>query len=89
MLEAEQYPIQIKNKKKEPLDYHTENILQLARSKEFLQEKVNLYGEKSQVAIKELSNLEKEKGSSLGAHLGNQQSSGRTLHHKYNIQIKE
>ena len=28
---------------------------------------------------------EKEKGSSLGAHLGNQQSSGRTLYHKYNI----
>jgi len=28
---------------------------------------------------------EKEKGSSLGAHLVNQQSSGRTLYHKYNI----
>jgi len=32
---------------------------------------------------------EKEKGSSLGAHLGNQQSSGRTLHHKYNISEQE
>ena len=32
---------------------------------------------------------EKEKGSSLGAHLGNQQSSGRTLYHKYNISEQE
>ena len=32
---------------------------------------------------------EKEKGSSLGAHLGNQQSFGRTLHHKYNISEQE
>lgn len=32
---------------------------------------------------------EKEKGSSLGAHLGNQQSSGRTSYHKYNISEQE
>lgn len=32
---------------------------------------------------------EKEKGSSLGTHLGNQQASGRTLYHKYNISEQE
>mgnify|MGYP006967117493 FL=1 len=32
---------------------------------------------------------EKEKGSSLGAHLGNQQSFGRTLYHKCNISEQE
>ncbi len=47
-------------KEKEPSDYHTENILQLARSKEFLQKRDNLFGEKSQEANKNLSNLEKE-----------------------------
>lgn len=31
----------------------------------------------------------KEKGSSLGTHLGNQQASGRTLYHKYNISEQE
>ena len=37
MLEAEQYPVQMMDKKEKELsDYHTENILQLARSKEFL-----------------------------------------------------
>ena len=48
------------SKKKELLDYHTENILQLARSKEFLQKNDNLFGEKNQEANKNLSNLEKE-----------------------------
>lgn len=49
MLETDLYPVQMMNKKeKEPSDYHTENILQLARSKEFLQKKDILFGEKSQ-----------------------------------------
>ena len=33
--------------------------------------------------------MDKEKGSSLGTHLGNQQASGRTLYHKYNISEQE
>lgn len=45
---------------KELSDCHTENILQLARSKEFLQVKDNLFGDKSQTASKDLSNLEQE-----------------------------
>ena len=58
MLEAEQYPVQMMDKKEKELsDYHTENILQLARSKEFLQVKGNLFGDKSQAASKDLSNL--------------------------------
>lgn len=61
MLEAEQYPVQMMDKKEKELsDYHTENILQLARSKEFLQVKGNLFGDKSQAASKDLSNLEIE-----------------------------
>ena len=61
MLEAEQYPVQMRDKKEKELsDYHTENILQLARSKEFLQVKDNLFGDKSQTANKDLSNLEQE-----------------------------
>ena len=51
MLEADLYPVQMMEEK-ELSDYHTENILQLARSKEFLQEKDNLFGEKSQAASK-------------------------------------
>jgi len=47
-------------KEKELSDYHTENILQLARSKEFLRVKGNLFGDKSQAASKDLSNLEQE-----------------------------
>ena len=61
MLGAEQYPVQMmEEKEKELSDYHTENILQLARSKEFLQVKDNLFGDKSQTANKDLSNLEQE-----------------------------
>ena len=59
MLEAEQYPVQMMEEK-ELSDYHTENILQLARSKEFLQVKDNLFGDKSQVASKDLINLKQE-----------------------------
>lgn len=59
MLEAEQYPVQMMEEK-ELSDYHTENILQLARSKEFLQVKYNLFDDKSQTASKDLSNLEQE-----------------------------
>ena len=51
MLEADLYPVQMMEEK-ELSDYHTEKILQLARSKEFLQEKDNLFGEKSQAASK-------------------------------------
>ena len=50
----------IPEKEKELSDYHTENILQLARSKEFLQVKANLFGDKRQAASKDLSNLEQE-----------------------------
>lgn len=61
MIEAEQYPVQMmEEKEKELSDYHTENILQLAWSKEFLQVKDNLFGDKSQTASKDLSNLEQE-----------------------------
>lgn len=54
MLEADLYPVQMMEEK-ELSDYHTENILQLARSKEFLQVKDNLFGDKSQAASKDLS----------------------------------
>ena len=47
---------------KELSDYHTENILQLARSKEFLQVKDNLFGDKSQAASKDLSCITSRKG---------------------------
>ena len=53
MLEADLYPVQMmEEKEKELSDYHTENILQLARSKEFLQVEGNQFGDKSQAASK-------------------------------------
>lgn len=51
MIEAEQYPVQMMEEK-ELSDYHTENILQLARSKEFLQVKDNLFSNKNKLATK-------------------------------------
>ena len=51
MLEADLYPVQMMEEK-ELSDYHTENILQLARSKEFLQVEGNQFGDKSQAASK-------------------------------------
>ena len=60
MLEADLYPVQMREEK-ELSDYHTENILQLARSKEFLQVKDNLFGDKNQAVIKKLNKIKTEK----------------------------